>query len=130
VVELVADTPTRISVLAVDDAGAIRSLVKLLLELEDDIHVVAQAENGASAVELAREHHPDVVLLDISMPVMDGMTALPLLLEASPTSRVVMLTGFGTADIRRRCDDLGAAAFVEKGSLATTIVDAVRGAAA
>ena len=115
--------------LAVDDALAMQKLIKLMLELEPDIAVVAQASDGREAVELAAQHQPDVVLLDIAMPVMDGMEALPLIRAEAPNARVVMVTGFGTADIRAKCAELGATDFLDKGTIATTIVPAVRAAA-
>ena len=105
-------------------------LVKFILEVEGDISVVGEAIDGHEAIDAAQTHAPDVVLLDISMPKMDGITALPLIRQASPRSRVVMLTGFSTDEIRQRCADLGAVEFLAKGVIASDIVDAVRRAAA
>ncbi|MCW2928110.1 MAG: response regulator receiver protein [Thermoleophilia bacterium] len=118
-----------ITVVTVDDTDAIRTLLKLVIELEPDMAVVGQASDGRRGVEMVAEHAPDVVLLDIAMPEMDGITALPLIREASPASRVVMLSGFGTDEIRRRCRDLGAVSFLDKGIIATSIVAEIRRAA-
>ncbi|MCW2973114.1 MAG: response regulator receiver protein [Thermoleophilia bacterium] len=114
----------------VDDAVAMQKLIKLMLELEPDISVIAQAGDGRAAVDLAERHQPDVVLLDIAMPVMDGIEALPLIRDRAPGTRVVMVTGFGTPALREQCAALGAADSIDKGSIAGTIVDAVRRAAA
>jgi len=119
------DTRT-ISVMIVDDADAIRKLIALILELETGIATVGEAADGVSAVELAGQLTPDVVLLDISMPRMDGIEALPLILERSPATKVVMVSGFGTDDIRGRCAELGAAAFIDKGEIAGSIARVVR----
>lgn len=119
-----------ISVVTVDDTDAIRKLVALVLQLEGDIAVVGHACDGKEAIDVVSSSQPDVVLLDIAMPVMDGIEALPHLRAASPESQIVMLTGFGTEDIRRRCMQLGAFAFLDKGVIAKDIVSAVRNAAA
>ena len=82
-----------VSVLIVDDSEVIRFLLTKSLERDADIRVVATAANGLEAVELSKRHTPDVVLLDIEMPVMDGMTALPLILGASPFSKIIVISG-------------------------------------
>lgn len=118
-----------VSVVTIDDADAIRRLVKMLLELQPGIAVVAQGADGQEGVALVAEHQPDVVLLDVSMPVMNGLQALPLIREASPHSRVVMLSGFGTQEIKQQCADHGAVDFIDKGVIATQIVRSVQAAA-
>lgn len=109
-----------------DDAVDFMRLVKLLFDVEDGVEVVGLAQNGLEAVELCRELQPDVLLLDVSMPVMDGLTALPKVLEASPETSVVMLSGLSSPDVHRRALELGAAAFVEKGTSALTLPQQVR----
>ena len=79
-------------ILVVDDALFFRTLLRLRLEDEEGFSVVAEACDGREAVELARVHQPDVVIIDTAMPLMDGVTALPLLKEASPESRIVLMS--------------------------------------
>jgi CheY-like chemotaxis protein len=82
--------------LVVDDADDIRRLFTTLLGLAPDFDVVGEAANGLEAIETARELQPDVILLDIQMPVMDGITALPLIRDVAPNSKVIFLTALDT----------------------------------
>lgn len=114
------------TVLVVDDAADIRLLVKLVLDSQAGMQVVGEAANGREAVDLCARHKPNVVVLDISMPVMDGLQALPLIREVSPETSVIMLSGFTSDEIKAEAIDLGACDFVEKGSVGSTIAAAVR----
>jgi DNA-binding NarL/FixJ family response regulator len=107
------DAPFRI-VLA-DDVFDLRFMVKLALERSGRFQVVAEAENGDQAVELAKEHQPDLVLLDVSMPVKDGLEALPDIRSVSPNAKVVMLSGFEASRLASTAIASGAAAYLEKG---------------
>lgn len=109
-----------------DDVKDFRDLLSLVFEHADGFEVIGVAANGHEAVALAAAAHPDVLLLDVAMPVMDGIEALPLIRQASPSTRVVVLTGFGSDTVRARALDLGAVAFLEKGLLPAELVDAVR----
>jgi two-component system, chemotaxis family, protein-glutamate methylesterase/glutaminase len=80
----------KIKVLIVDDSAVIRSLLSRWISAEHDLEIVGTANNGADGVVRAREMTPDIVLLDIEMPIMDGITALPGILKASPNARVIM----------------------------------------
>src|SRR5207237_7080541 len=84
-------------VLIADDVQDLRSMLRLALELSGRFTVVAEAMNGAHAVELATMYKPDLALLDLSMPALDGLEALPRILEASPATKVVVLSGFEEA---------------------------------
>lgn len=99
-------SPTR--VLICDDSAVVREALARLLEADPQIHVVARASNGQAALEALTRSRVDVVLLDVEMPVMDGLTALPLLLRASPGVRVIMastLTQRGASvALRALCD--------------------------
>jgi DNA-binding NarL/FixJ family response regulator len=113
-------------VLVVDDAANLRELLTLLLESEDDFEVVGHATNGEQAIELAQALGPDVVLLDLAMPVMDGLSALPEIRVAVPDARIVIFTGF---DPGARVDEAlakGADAYLEKGASVTSLVDLLR----
>ena len=103
------------SALLVDDVRELRMLLRIALELSGRFHVVGEAEDGVEAVECAEKHRPDLVILDVSMPVRDGMDALPLVLQASPQSTVVMLSAIEEKRLGRAAVERGAAAYIEKG---------------
>lgn len=105
--------PSR-SVLIVDDNDDIRLLLRLTLQREYGLEVYAEATNGQEAVDACSAACPDVVLLDVSMPVMDGLTALPLLKERCPHTEVVVFSANDRGDWRQRALELGARAFVPK----------------
>ncbi len=104
-------TPT---VVLVDDAAEVRELVRIWLEMSGEISVVGEGSNGAEAVERAHELHPSLMLLDVSMPVMDGLEALPQVLAASPGTRVVLYSGFEEQGLLEKALGLGASAFLKK----------------
>jgi two-component system chemotaxis response regulator CheB len=105
-------------VMVCDDSAAIRGAIARILEADPDVRVVAKVANGQLAVDELKRTKADVVVLDIEMPVMDGMTALPLLLRADPGVRVIMASTLTTrgADIAMRAMRLGAADYVPKPS--------------
>ena len=116
-----SSNPDQVTVLVIDDTPEIRLLLTKWIERLEGFHLVADAGDGQSGVEAARIHKPGIVLLDLAMPVMDGLEALPLIRDASPASRVIVLSGFersamGTVAIQR-----GAAAYVQKGTPLTEI---------
>ncbi len=93
---------------------------------QDGFEVVGEAANGKEAVELARRTQPDVMLLDIAMPVMDGLEALPHITEVAPSTRVVILTGFSSSTIRARALAAGAVGYLEKGASPAAMIEAVQ----
>ena len=107
------DAPFR-TVLA-DDVFDLRFMVKLALERSGRFQVVAEAENGDEAVAMAKEFQPDLVLLDVSMPVKDGLEALPVIRNVSPGAKVVMLSGFEASRLASTALESGASAYLEKG---------------
>ncbi|MFI1936141.1 response regulator [Streptomyces purpureus] len=119
-----------IRVLLADDEELIRHGVSLILRHAGDIEVVAEAANGRQAVELAAVHRPDVALVDIRMPVCDGLAAIAPLLALDPAPRVVMLTTFGDEDNVLRALREGAAGFLLKDEGPQELISAVRAAAA
>jgi DNA-binding NarL/FixJ family response regulator len=102
-------------VVLVDDMVELRNLIRLTLERSGHFEVVGHAGNGREAVEVVTATEPDLVLLDVSMPVMDGLEALPILRRAVPSARVVMLSGFSHARLGAEAKAGGAVAYVEKG---------------
>jgi DNA-binding NarL/FixJ family response regulator len=116
-------------VLLCDDSPRIRELVRIVLEVEGD-EVVGEASNGWEAVEQAERAQPDVVLLDLSMPVMDGLEALPEILRVAPGARVVVLSGFENPLLTKRALERGAVRCVVKGGDPREIVVAVAEASA
>ncbi|WP_267884722.1 response regulator transcription factor [Streptomyces sp. NRRL S-87] len=119
-----------VRVLIADDEPLIRAGIRMILTSDPGIEVVAEAANGREAVELARAHVPDVVLLDIQMPVMDGLTALGELRRAVPAARSLVLTTFGEKDNVLRALGEGGAGFLLKDSAPAELIGAVRAAAA
>jgi two-component system chemotaxis response regulator CheB len=108
-----------------DDSAVIRGALARILESDPEIQIVAKVANGQEAVNAIREARVDVVVLDIEMPVMDGMTALPLLLRADAGVRVIMASTLTTrgADIALRALRLGAADYIPKPSTIGTVSD-------
>jgi two-component system, chemotaxis family, chemotaxis protein CheY len=107
-------------VLIVDDEPHIRRFLGLVLQRFGQPTIV-EAGNGEEALALYRQHHPDLVLMDVNMPVLDGMQALERLLQEDPDAIVVMLTSLATRSIVERCVELGAANFVRKDTPKETI---------
>ena len=123
-----------IRVLVADDQELVRTGFRLILETEDDITVVGQAADGAEAVELARRHQPDVVLMDVRMPTLDGIEATARLVgpDASPPApvRVLMLTTFDMDDYVYAALRNGASGFLLKDTPPEDLVRAIRVVAA
>jgi DNA-binding NarL/FixJ family response regulator len=120
-----------IRVLVVDDQAMVRAGFAALLAAQPDIDVVGQAEDGAVAVSMAAEYQPDVVLMDVRMPVMDGLEAAERILAApreadAPAVHILMLTTFDVDDYVYDALRLGASGFLLKDALADELVAAVR----
>jgi PAS domain S-box-containing protein len=111
------------SIVLVDDASEVRLLVRTRMRLSGRIAVVGEAADGHEAIALAAEHQPSLMLLDVSMPGMDGLTALPRVLEASPGTRVVLYSGFEEHGLTERGAELGAAAFIEKSTPIDSLIE-------
>jgi DNA-binding NarL/FixJ family response regulator len=118
-----------IRILLVDDQALFREGLRTLLSIWDDIEVIAEAGNGAEAIELARQQRPDVVLMDLRMPVLDGVAATRRLREIQPASRVIILTTFD--DDEHIFDGLraGAVGYLLKDVSSEKLVEAIRAAA-
>lgn len=101
-------------VLIADDAPDIRLLLRMYLT-DSRLEVVGEATNGAEAIEMATTEKPDAVILDLAMPVMDGLQAIPLIKEASPNTKIVVLSGFDADRMADRALKLGADTYLQKG---------------
>ena len=119
-----------IRVLLADDQPTIRQGLRLRLGLEPDIDVVGEASDGNDAVALATHLRPDVVIMDIAMPILDGIDATRELRTHAPSSAVVILSLHDDAATRNRARLAGAAAFVAKHEADHSLLEAIRGAAA
>lgn len=120
-------TARRDRVLIVDDAANLRELLSILLDVEDDFEVVGTAADGQQAVAAAERLRPDLVLLDLAMPVMDGLQALPLLRRHLPDARIVIFSGYEHAAVASEALNAGADAYIEKGTSVTALVAELRG---
>lgn len=118
------DEPIR--VMAVDDHPIFRDGLRALLALHDDLELIAEAGNGAQAVEVFRQHRPDVTLMDLSMPVMGGVDAVARICSEFPSARIIALTTYdGDADIHRALE-AGARGYLLKDALRNQVADAIR----
>ena len=120
-----ADARAEIRVLLVDDHPMFRRTLAESLDEEDGLVVVGECEDGSQVVEAAARLHPDVVFMDLSMPVMDGLAATVALHSAQPGTPVIMLTGDG-ASARSRAAAAGARAVVPKGARADGLLRCLR----
>jgi len=117
---------TTIRLLLADDQALVRGALAALLDLEADLQVVAEVGRGDEVLDAAREHRPDVALLDVEMPGLDGIAATEVLRAALPEVRVLIVTTFGRPGYLRRALQCGAAGFVVKDTPARQLADAVR----
>jgi two-component system response regulator DesR len=115
-----------IRLLIADDQALVRGALAALLDLEPDLDVVAEVGRGDEVVAAARQSTPDVALLDVEMPGLDGIEAAAALRTAVPGVRILMVTTFGRPGYLRRAMEAGAAGFVVKDTPATQLADAVR----
>lgn len=119
-----AGTPIR--VLIADDAEDIRFLLRVGLESRG-LHVIGEAANGRDALRMSEAERPDVIVLDLAMPHLDGLEAIPRLRALAPDVSIVVLSGFAESRMRQRALDAGADAYVEKGSAMAGIADLIVG---
>ncbi len=119
-----------IGVVLVDDQMLVRSGFRMILETEPDITIVGEAADGQEALQVVRRTDPDVVLMDIQMPTMDGLEATERLLEAADPPRIVVLTTFERDDYVFRALRAGASGFLLKNAPPEKLVEAVRTVAA
>ncbi|MFF3910266.1 response regulator [Streptomyces sp. NPDC001848] len=118
-----------ITLVVVDDQATIREALAVMLDLAEDVTVVATAANGAEAVAAAEGHHPDVLLMDLNMPVMDGVEATQRILRDRPDSNILVLTTFDDDESILAALQAGANGYLTKEADRNTILNAVRTAA-
>lgn len=125
---LIAETTTvPARVLIADDTADIRALLRIVLSrYGDEFEVVAEAADGGEAIAMARAHDPDLVVLDLAMPVMDGLEAIPEVRAAAPECKIVVLSGFNADRMAAAALDVGADAYLEKGTAPRRLVDEFR----
>jgi two-component system, NarL family, response regulator DesR len=119
-----------IRILIAEDQAMVRGALASLLSLEDDLEVVAEVDRGDGVLPAAREKHPDVALLDIEMPGLDGISAAGQLARELPDTRTLILTTFGRPGYMRRALENGASGFLLKDAPASELADAIRDIAA
>ncbi len=117
---------SKISVLIADDHSLIRQGLKQILELENDITVVAQAANGNEAVKLARDLKPDVVLMDINMPEANGLQAIKEIKQEKMTSKIIVLTIHEDREYLFKTLQMGAEGYVLKDAEPAVLIEAIR----
>ena len=114
-----------IRVLVVDDVPDLRRIFRMVLENDGRFEIVGEAGDGEEAVRLAADVRPDVIILDVAMPKMDGIQAIPLLHEAAPGVRILVLSGFENRRLAERAISACATRFITKGSGPDDIVTTV-----
>ncbi len=121
-----AVTEKPISVLIVEDHFLARIALTTVINAQSDIRVVAEAATGEQAVELFRQHHPDVTLMDLRIPGMNGLEATVAIRREFPDARIAVLTNYEGSEDIYRCLQAGALAYLLKDSSAETLIEAVR----
>lgn len=119
-----------IRIVLADDHGVVLDGLQRLLDLEEDMEVVGQAQDGRRAVELACEHRPDVVVLDVAMPRLNGLAAIRQILRDAPATRVIALTMHTSGQIVTDALRAGASGYVVKSARIEEVVQAIRAVAA
>ncbi len=122
--------PKRVRVLIADDHTLFAEALQAILATDERFEVVGQVRNGEEALGVALAERPDIVLMDISMPVMDGVEATRLICDKLPKTRVLMLTGSDSTSDVSRSREAGAAGYVTKDRIAAELLEAIVEAAA
>ncbi len=120
------DSEVSLKVIIADDHVLFRAGVKTALSLKKDIRIIGEADNGQQLLHLLKHLEPDVILLDIQMPVMDGITALPEIKKLYPHIRIIMLTMHNDHSMISRLLELGANAYLTKNSDSEVIYEAIK----
>ncbi len=116
----------KLRVLLVDDHTVVRQGLRVLLEAEPDIRIVGEAETGRQAVQLARKHLPDVVVMDIAMPMLNGLEATRQIIKEAPGTKVLVLSSYSDDEYVHQLTEAGAAGYLLKQTAASDLIKAVR----
>lgn len=116
----------QIRILLVDDHDLMRRNIRQLLAAHADFHLIGEPITGIAAIEEARKHQPDVILLDISLPQLSGLAALPLILKESPNMKVLMISNHDEFHFARASLSAGARGFLTKSYLSGELAQAIR----
>src|SRR6266545_5428599 len=116
----------KIRVLLVDDHTVVRQGLRVLLEAEQDITIVAEAETGRQAVQLTKKHLPDVVVMDIAMPMLNGLEATRQIIREVPSAKVLVLSSYSDDEYVHQLTEAGAAGYLLKQTAATDLIKAIR----
>ena len=111
--------------IVVDDTAMVRRTLKYFLEKELGHMVVAEADNGNLGVEIFKAHNPDLVTMDITMPDMDGITAVEKIIEINPDVKIIMITSYGQEEMVLKAIQAGASAYLVKPITADKLQDAI-----
>jgi NarL family two-component system response regulator LiaR len=114
------------SILIVDDSSQLRALIRGIVSQEPDLHVVGEAEDGAEAIRLTHEVWPNIVLLDLVMPGINGLEALRRIKAERPETKVIIVTAHTEDAYRRAAEDGGADAFLVKKTLVTALLPTIQ----
>jgi len=123
--EAAVDVPDRIRVLIADDHRLFGQALEAILATDERLEVVGHAGDGSEAVQLARDLDPDVILMDIAMPIMDGFQATKQIRKHRPHACVLMLTGSNSRSDVDQAREAGAAGYVTKDRIASELIDAI-----
>ena len=116
---------TAVGVLICDDNAAMRTLLSVIVDGDPALRVVGEAADGNEVIAQATSHEPDVILLDLAMPNLSGLEALPELRRRVPNAQIIVFSGFARANVAEEVFALGAVAYLEKGASPDTIVAAI-----
>ncbi|WP_035291019.1 response regulator transcription factor [Clostridium sp. KNHs214] len=113
-------------IIIADDDGLIRDSLKLILDIEEDIEVVSTVSNGREAIEICREKNPDIVLMDVRMPILDGVLATKEIKSENPNIKVIILTTFKDDEYIAEAIKNGAEGYILKNQSADSIIESIR----
>ena len=108
-----------IRVVLADDSGDVRDMLRMALEMDGRFDVVGEATNGQEAIHLVGDHRPDAIFLDLMMPVLDGLRAIPQIKAESPETKIIVLSVAAAHPSSSEAMDLGATAMIQKGGART-----------
>lgn len=118
----------KIKVLIVDDHPLVRYGIKTLFETYDDVTLIGEAENGREAIEMCEKCNPDIVLMDMVMPVLDGVEATAQLIKRWPEIKIIVLTSFDDKDLIRKSLKAGAVSYIQKNVSGTKLIKTIKDA--